>query len=183
MSRELLESIINKDYVNAQSIFESKLNDIRDQKLYEEKRRLAAQMDEVFGGMTKKEIDDRRAMGYQKASDVLGDPSKPLPRLTKRKEADQHKDLRKVFGVSKPEDENKLRQGWLEVAESGGESLPQDLPQCLPRARRKSYLKFYLSEPQNHLYLVSMSQTMSQVVLKSVELCCFVSQGRIPWSV
>jgi hypothetical protein len=42
MSIELVEAIINGDLVNAQDIFEQRLNDIQENKLYEEKRRFAA---------------------------------------------------------------------------------------------------------------------------------------------
>lgn len=75
MSRELIESIINRDYVSANDLFEERLSIIREQKLYEEKRRMSAKLDEIFGGMSKKEIEDRRKAGYRRASEVLGDPT------------------------------------------------------------------------------------------------------------
>lgn len=84
MSIELVEAIINGDLVNAQDIFEQRLNDIREGKLYEEKRRLAA-LDEIFGGMTKKDVEDRRERGYKRASEVLGDPTRKLKPLVKLK--------------------------------------------------------------------------------------------------
>lgn len=76
MSKELVETIINGDYISAKDIFEERLAVLREQKLYEEKRRLAAKLDEIFGGMSKAEIDARKAAGYRKATDVLGDPDK-----------------------------------------------------------------------------------------------------------
>lgn len=74
MSIELVESIINGDYVSANELFEQRLNDIKEKKLYETKRMVAADMDEAFGGLTKKEIEDRKKKGFLKASDVLNDP-------------------------------------------------------------------------------------------------------------
>jgi len=65
----LIESIVNKELVSAKSIFEARMNEIRDQKLYEAKRCLGAQLDEVLG---RKDIAALRAKGYRRAIDVLG---------------------------------------------------------------------------------------------------------------
>ena len=92
--RELVESILTGNNVEAHRLFESRLNDIREKKLYEAKRNLAAQMNEVLGGLTKAEIEARKKAGYRKASDVLSDPrenknKKPLlnpkAKIVKRK--------------------------------------------------------------------------------------------------
>lgn len=92
--RELVESILTGNNVEAHRLFESHLNDIREKKLYEAKRNLAAQMNEVLGGLTKAEIEARKKAGYRKASEVLSDPrenknKKPLlnpkAKIVKRK--------------------------------------------------------------------------------------------------
>ena len=74
MSKELIENIIDNDLVTANKIFESRLDSIMEKKLYEVKRRVAANMQEVFGALSKKDIEDRRKAGYRKASEVLVDP-------------------------------------------------------------------------------------------------------------
>ena len=75
MSKELVESILNGDYVSANELFEQRLADIQEKKMYEMKRMIAAEMNEVFGmGMTKAEIEAKKKAGYKKASDVLSDP-------------------------------------------------------------------------------------------------------------
>ena len=76
MTHQLIESIIDQDYVMAESHFRDRLNAIMEQKLYERKRMVAAEMNEVFGGLNKQEIEARKKAGYKKASEVLGDPSK-----------------------------------------------------------------------------------------------------------
>lgn len=72
--QNLIENILNEDYVSAKEIFESRLDEIMAQKIYEMKRMIAANMDESVGGLTKAEIEARKKAGYRKASDVLGDP-------------------------------------------------------------------------------------------------------------
>lgn len=69
----LIEHVIVDDFVAANEILESHLNSIVERKLYEKKRMMQA---EVFGGMTKAELDARKKAGYRKATDVLGDPDK-----------------------------------------------------------------------------------------------------------
>jgi UTP:GlnB (protein PII) uridylyltransferase len=65
----LIESILDKNYVVAESHLNEKLNSIMEKKLYEKKRMVAAQMDEVMGG---KDPATLRAQGYRRAIDVLG---------------------------------------------------------------------------------------------------------------
>lgn len=99
MSKELIETIINGDYVSANELFEERLSIIRERKLYEEKRRLAAKLDEIFGGMSKAEMDARRAAGYRKATEVLGDPdtkTKLSPAAKKYRESLKKKEKGKV---------------------------------------------------------------------------------------
>jgi len=68
---DLLEHILTDDYVSATELFEARLNDIREKKLYEMKQDIQA---EAFGGLTKADIEARRKAGYVKASEVLPDP-------------------------------------------------------------------------------------------------------------
>ena len=68
---ELVEHILSEDYVSASHIFESRLNDILEMKLFEMKKMLQA---ESVGGLTKAEIEKRRKAGYVRASEVLPDP-------------------------------------------------------------------------------------------------------------
>lgn len=88
MSKELVESIISNNMLDANDMVEAKLAEIRERKLYEMKRMFAA---EAFGMLkfTKAEIEKKKAQGYRKASDVLGDPSKikikPISNAKKRK--------------------------------------------------------------------------------------------------
>lgn len=69
--QDLISNILSEDYVSAQEIFESRMQSIMERKLLEAKRDMQA---EVFGGLSKQDIEDRRKAGYQKAADVLGDP-------------------------------------------------------------------------------------------------------------
>lgn len=75
--RELVESILTGNNVEAHRLFEARLNDIREKKLYEAKRNLAAQMNEVLDGKTRAQAEKEiraRGMIPRKASDVYGDP-------------------------------------------------------------------------------------------------------------
>ncbi len=76
MSRQIIESIVAGDMIEANDMVEATLAQIRERKLYEMKRMFAAKMDEVFGGLSPEEIAQRKKAGYRKASDVLGDPAK-----------------------------------------------------------------------------------------------------------
>jgi hypothetical protein len=67
----LIEHVLNEDYVSAQNVFESRLDSILEKKLYEKKRMMQA---EIFGALSKADIEARRKAGYVKASEVLPDP-------------------------------------------------------------------------------------------------------------
>ena len=70
----LIEHILNEDYVSANELFEQNMFNIQERKLYESKRMMQA---EVFGGKTRAEAEKEiRARGLtpRKASDVLPDP-------------------------------------------------------------------------------------------------------------
>ena len=60
--------------LEANDMVEAKLAEIRERKMYEMKRMYAARMDEIFGALTKADIEARRKSGYKKASEILGDP-------------------------------------------------------------------------------------------------------------
>lgn len=74
MSRQLVESIIDKDFVLAESHFNDRLSSIMEKKLYERKRQAAADMNEVFGGLSLAQIQARKELGWPRASEVYGDP-------------------------------------------------------------------------------------------------------------
>ena len=76
MSRQLIESIVSKNMLEASDMLEAKLDEIKEKKMYEMKRMFAAKMYEGVGGLTKAEIEARKKAGYRKASEVLGDPRK-----------------------------------------------------------------------------------------------------------
>jgi len=92
----LLESIISEDYVSATKIFESRIEEIVEQKLLEAKKQVQA---EAMGGRTiAQAIKDMQARGLtpRKASDALGDPrDEPLPAIgTKQKSPVKRKKIK-----------------------------------------------------------------------------------------
>ena len=70
MSKQLIESIVSGNMLEASDMLEAKLNEIRERKMYEMKRMYQAEM----FGMSKAEIEAKKKAGYRKAADVLGDP-------------------------------------------------------------------------------------------------------------
>lgn len=77
MSIDLINSVIDGDYVSANRLFEERLSDIQEKKLYEVKRMFAAELNEVLGGKTRAQAEkDIRARGMtpRRASDVYPDP-------------------------------------------------------------------------------------------------------------
>jgi hypothetical protein len=74
MSRELIESIISNNMLEANDMVEAKMAEIRERKMYEMKRMYAARMDEIFGALTKADIEARRKAGYVEAHKKLSDP-------------------------------------------------------------------------------------------------------------
>ena len=89
----LIENIVNNDLVKAKKIFETRMNEIRDQKLYEAKRCLAADMNEGVGGLTAAQIQARKEMGWRKASEVLPDPRDVKLKIPKKKKVAKKKKL------------------------------------------------------------------------------------------
>lgn len=77
MSIDLINSIIDGDYVLANELFEERLSDIQEKKLYEVKRMFAANLNEVLGGKTRAQAEKEiraRGMTPRRASDVYPDP-------------------------------------------------------------------------------------------------------------
>jgi hypothetical protein len=62
---DLLEHILSEDYVSACELFEERLNNIVEKKLLEKKKMMQA---EAMGGMSKKDIEDRKKAGFIRAS-------------------------------------------------------------------------------------------------------------------
>jgi hypothetical protein len=70
MSRQLIESILSNNMLEANDMVEAKMAEIRERKMYEMKRMYQA---EVFGGMTPAQIKSDLETGRKKrASEVLG---------------------------------------------------------------------------------------------------------------
>ena len=86
MSHKLIESILDKNFVVAESDFRDRLNTIKEHKLLEMKKMMQA---EAFGGLTRDEIEARKAAGWPKAADVWHDPrgetrKVPIPVVKKK---------------------------------------------------------------------------------------------------
>ena len=62
---KLIENILSGDLLAASEMFEAHVSDIMEKKLYEKKRMMQA---EVFGGLSKDQIDARKKAGWMKAS-------------------------------------------------------------------------------------------------------------------
>jgi len=83
---DLLEHILSEDYVSAGQLFEERLNNIVEKKLYEMKKNIQA---EAFGALSKADIEARRKAGYRKASEVLDDPyDRPMTMIGKEKSSE-----------------------------------------------------------------------------------------------
>ena len=74
MSRELIESIVSNNMLEANDMVEAKLAEIRERKLHEMKRMFAAKMEEGVGGLTLAQVQARKELGWKRASEVLPDP-------------------------------------------------------------------------------------------------------------
>lgn len=97
----LIEHILNEDYVSANELFESHMEQIAERKLFEAKRSLAAQMDEVMG---RQSVDALRAKGYRKATDVLGLSPYDVGRQKKAEREKAATAPKKRKAIPKPED-------------------------------------------------------------------------------
>jgi hypothetical protein len=125
MSRQLIESIVSNNMLEANDMVEAKLAEIRERKMYEMKRMFAAKMHEAAGGgMTKSEMEAKRKAGYKKASDVLGDPSKTnLSAATKKyregKEAEKKSEKKSWFPKINMSKERKIGEQAIDEAGLG----------------------------------------------------------------
>lgn len=68
MSKQLIESILSGNMLEANDMVEAKMAEIREKKMYEMKRMYASSMSEALGGLSMKEIEARKKAGYVKAS-------------------------------------------------------------------------------------------------------------------
>lgn len=110
----LIEHILNEDYVSANELFESHMEQIAQRKLFEAKRMMQA---EATGGLSAAQMQARKELGWKRASDVLPDPrdiqltplsdkKKKLPAIKKKKlkedvsraEVEKQKDILKKSG-------------------------------------------------------------------------------------
>lgn len=64
----LVENILEENYISANQIFEDRLAEIMEKKLYEKKKMMQA---EAFGGMSKEDIERRKKAGFIKAADYF----------------------------------------------------------------------------------------------------------------
>lgn len=103
MSIDLINSVVNGDYVSANRLFEERLANIQEKKLYELKRMIQA---EVFGGMTRSEIEAKKKAGYRKAADVLPDPRDIKLPLGRRKKTTLKKKVKTIRKRKKLEEIN-----------------------------------------------------------------------------
>ena len=92
MSKQLIESIIDDNLIEANEVFKERMEHILECKLYENKRMLQAEG--IGGALSKAEIEMRRKAGFVPASEKLTDPrskagqseaSKKLEKMIKKK--------------------------------------------------------------------------------------------------
>ena len=119
MSRELIESIVSNNMLDANDMVEAKLAEIRERKLYEMKRMFAA---EAFG---RPSPDEQRAAGRVRASDVHPDPrDAPMPGFDSgsKSSGTKPKKPRKARPGKKPEEpkpQEKVTRDWKTSAKLG----------------------------------------------------------------
>ena len=115
MSKELIESIIDDNLIEANEVFKARMNDILECKLYENKRMLQAEG--IGGALSKAEIEMRRKAGFVRASEKFGDPrskagqseaSKKLEKMMKKKTGKEKIDEMRVAGEVPGSEERKI---------------------------------------------------------------------------
>ena len=107
--KDLIDQILSENYVAAQNSFESRIHDIMEAKLHEMKKDMQA---EVFGGLSKDEIEARKKAGYRKAADVLGDPDE-----TRRKSLSPAK--QRMMGAEAEKKKKKIAEDWGRAVQMG----------------------------------------------------------------
>ena len=112
---QLLEHILNGDYVSANDLFEERMVELQEKKLYESKRMIQA---EAIGGRTiAQATKDMQARGLKprKASDVLPDPRNI--RIGKSREPDKEVPREMPRPVSKKEKTTNTMSSYARRAE------------------------------------------------------------------
>lgn len=97
MSKELIESIIQRDFVSANKLFSEQIDIIKQKKLYEEKRQVAANLQELGPFDYKQRQKELKLAGAPKASEFYAQKEK------EKAEKKQTASLRKTFNVKKKE--------------------------------------------------------------------------------
>lgn len=138
----LLESILSEDYVSASTIFESRLNEIREKKLVEMKKCIQAEA--AGGGLTAAQMQARKEMGWKRASDVLGDPrDEPLPSITPKQKSPVKKRKKLKEDISRSDveaEKEKLKKspGYKQIqARRKATPSPEHMPAVDQRATDK----------------------------------------------
>lgn len=81
---QLLEHILNENYVEASNIFEDRLNTILERKLVEKKKMMQSES----SINPYRDVESRKKAGYVRASDVLPDPrERKSTTITKKRKA------------------------------------------------------------------------------------------------
>ena len=115
MSRQLIESIVSKNMLEASDMLEAKLDEIKEKKMYEMKRMFAAKMYESmgmkgFGG----DPEELRAKGYKRAAPELERRAKEAKAASKEAKAtykQAKKEYKKATGKSKPDEDPYVGKG------------------------------------------------------------------------
>lgn len=116
MSNQLIESIVSGNMLEASNVVEKKLEEIRQQKMYEMKRMYAAKLDEALGPWQPGGDPNKlRAKGYKKAAPELERRADAAEKA--KKKADKWVARFKALADTQPsaegEPENKKKEGWV----------------------------------------------------------------------
>lgn len=152
--KNLVESILNNDLVSANDIFESRLEEIMESKLYEAKRRVAADMNEALGGLSLAQIQARKELGWKKASDVYPDPrdrvsSTTFGKTTQKKKVVVKKKIKEEVSRSEVEKEKKELMKKGKAYPSYGKAVNLDLAKKV--ADRQKQAAAAVDEPESKL--------------------------------
>lgn len=116
MSKQLIESIVSGNMLEASDVVEAKLDEIRQQKMYEMKRMYAAKLDEVIGNFAPGgDPDELRAKGYKKAAPELERRAAAAEKAKKKakKWADRFKSASEPEASTQGEPKKKKKEGWV----------------------------------------------------------------------
>lgn len=167
----LVESILNNNLVEANKIFESRLDEIMDKKLYEAKRQVAANMNEVLGGLSPEQIQARKKAGWKKASDVYPDPrERRIPPISPEKPAEKQraadKQKQAAAAAAEPEPESKLKKLGTSVSGIMKKAEKEDKAQRLANiaARQQRLAARGHSDPGAHLRHAKVASATRKIV-------------------